>query len=244
MIEAFNVRGVIAHLNESIKTIVSQHPYPKQIQKLLGETLLTASLLLPMIKLKGRMIIQFQSDGAIKMLVAQINDQGHIRGLAKWQPDAKKNDLISGLENGELVITIFQKGQEKPYQSIVPLYNKDISTAMTHYFVQSEQLLTKCYLTVSDDSATGMLLQMMPENENIDRELQWQSLMSHMKDFNVKKLTESDNVTFLKTTDARHGERSEGAYSAVGSDFLPSVSDCKKSLRAVKSFESPCVVEP
>ncbi|WP_423062894.1 hypothetical protein [Candidiatus Paracoxiella cheracis] len=44
--------------------------------------------------------------------------------------------------------------------------------------------------------------------------------------------------------DARHGERSEGAYSAVGSDFLPSVSDCKKSLRAVKSFESPCVVEP
>ncbi|WP_423064178.1 TauD/TfdA family dioxygenase [Candidiatus Paracoxiella cheracis] len=48
----------------------------------------------------------------------------------------------------------------------------------------------------------------------------------------------------LPTTDARHGERSEGAYSAVGSDFLPSVSDCKKSLRAVKSFESPCVVEP
>ncbi|WP_423063222.1 pyrroline-5-carboxylate reductase family protein [Candidiatus Paracoxiella cheracis] len=56
--------------------------------------------------------------------------------------------------------------------------------------------------------------------------------------------TQENREGVSHAADARHGERSEGAYSAVGSDFLPSVSDCKKSLRAVKSFESPCVVEP
>ncbi|WP_423062309.1 hypothetical protein [Candidiatus Paracoxiella cheracis] len=52
------------------------------------------------------------------------------------------------------------------------------------------------------------------------------------------------DIPHTLAADARDGERSEGAYSGVGWDFLPSVSDCKKSLRGVESVESPCVVEP
>lgn len=34
----------------------------------------------------------------------------------------------------------------------------------------------------------------------------------------------------------------DGEYSAAGADFLPSVSERKKSIRAVESFENPCAV--
>ena len=44
----------------------------------------------------------------------------------------------------------------------------------------------------------------------------------------------------VQSSDASHGERSDGEYSAIGADFLSSVSEHKKSLRAVESFESPC----
>ena len=44
----------------------------------------------------------------------------------------------------------------------------------------------------------------------------------------------------LNSTDASHGERSDGEHSAIGADFLSSVSEHKKSIRAVESFESPC----
>ena len=36
----------------------------------------------------------------------------------------------------------------------------------------------------------------------------------------------------------------DGEYSAIAADFLSSVSEHKKSLRGVKSFESPYVVVP
>ena len=49
-----------------------------------------------------------------------------------------------------------------------------------------------------------------------------------------------DFTSFYLTTDTSHGERSDGEYSAIGADFLSSVSEHKKSLRAVESFESPC----
>jgi len=58
----------------------------------------------------------------------------------------------------------------------------------------------------------------------------------------IKRHIAVDTQGLPHAIDARHGKRSEGGYSAVGSDFLPSVSERKKSLRAVKSFESPCAV--
>ncbi|MCX7126121.1 MAG: Hsp33 family molecular chaperone HslO, partial [Gammaproteobacteria bacterium] len=84
MLENQDVRGVIVHLTESYQVILKQHNYPPIVQKFLGEVLLASTLLAETIKLNGRMTIQFQSDGAIKLLVAQINDRGHLRGLAQW----------------------------------------------------------------------------------------------------------------------------------------------------------------
>src|SRR3990167_2145668 len=83
LFEEKDVRGVIVHLTESYHQILKQHNYPPIIQHYLGEVLVAIALLKETIKLNGRMTIQFQSEGAIQLLVAQINSEGHLRGLAR-----------------------------------------------------------------------------------------------------------------------------------------------------------------
>src|SRR3990167_10463471 len=155
LLEEKDVRGVIVHLTESYQKIAKQHDYPAIIQQYLGEVLVAAALLMETIKLNGRMTIQFQSESAIQLLVAQINDEGHLRGLAQWNPDATDAELSGGFGKGELVITIFQKGFERPMQGIVSLENRTISEALSFYFLQSEQLPTTFSLAVTDQYAVG-----------------------------------------------------------------------------------------
>src|SRR3990167_992582 len=114
LLENSDVRGVLVHLDQTFQTILQQHAYPKSVQKQLAAVLLAVALLSACIKLKGRMTLQFQSKGAIKMLVGQINDAGDLRGLAKWQHDADPETLTNGLRDGQLVITVFQENYSEP----------------------------------------------------------------------------------------------------------------------------------
>lgn len=197
LLENHNVRGVIVHLTKSYHAILKQHSYPPIIQKYLGEVLLAATLLMETIKLNGRMTIQFQSTGAIKMLVAQINNEGHLRGLAQWDASATELELEKGLSDGRLVITIFQKHHEKPMQSIVSLEDKTISEALAFYFLQSEQLPTFFSFGVTADYAVGMLIQLMPEQANPECDNNWQSLVSRVSQIDPREIFFDNNASFL-----------------------------------------------
>ena len=198
LIENQDVRGVIVHLTESYQTILKQHNYPKIIQRYLGEVLVSAALLVETIKLNGRMTIQFQSEeSAIQLLVAQINSDGHLRGLAQWKSDVSEAELSQGFGKGELVITIFQKGHERPMQGIVSLENRTISEALTYYFLQSEQLPTTFSLSVTDDYAVGMLLQLMPEEQSETHKKSWEKLVEHVKKIDAAEIFYDNNASFL-----------------------------------------------
>lgn len=207
LIENQDVRGVIVHLTESYHTILKQHNYPKIIQQYLGEVLVAAALLAETIKLNGRMTIQFQSEeGAIHMLVAHINSDGHLRGLAQWKLDVPDAELSHGFGSGELVITIFQKGHERPMQGIVSLENRTIAEALTFYFLQSEQLPTTFLLSVTDKYAVGMLLQQMPQddgsvNESINASMNdknhWEDFVTRVKKIDAAEIFYDNNASFL-----------------------------------------------
>ncbi len=198
ILENHNVRGVIVHLTQSFRTMLEKHDYPPIVQKHLGEILLAASMLMETIKLNGRLTIQFQSDSALKMLVAQINDEGQLRGLAQWDADAAEAELETGLGDGSLVLTIFQKNQEQPMQSIVPLERRSIADALAFYFLQSEQLPTVFSFAVKEDRASGFLLQTMPENNNPERDALWQSLAAHVNTIDPQELFYDNNASFLQ----------------------------------------------
>lgn len=198
ILENHNVRGVIVHLTQSFRTMLEKHDYPPPVQKQLGEILLAAALLSNTIKLNGRMTIQFQSDGALKMLVAQINDERHLRGLAQWDANAMDTALETGLGEGSLVITIFQKHQKKPMQSVAPLKHRSIADALAFYFLQSEQLPTLFSFAVKEDMASGFLLQMMPENNASNRDTFWNALVERVKKIDARELFYDNNASFLQ----------------------------------------------
>lgn len=198
ILENHNVRGVIVHLTQSFRTMLEKHDYPPIVQKHLGEILLAAAMLMETIKLNGRLTIQFQSDSALKMLVAQINDEGQLRGLAQWDADATDAELEAGLGDGSLVLTIFQKNQEQPMQSIVSLERRSIADALAFYFSQSEQLPTVFSFAVKEDMASGFLLQMMPEHNNPERDTLWQSLAERVNKIDPTELFYDNNASFLQ----------------------------------------------
>lgn len=198
LLEDSNVRGVLVHIDHSFQTILQQHNYPVEVRHFLADVLLSAALLSARIKLKGRMTIQFRSESAIELLVAQINDQGHLRGLAQWKEDATAHELSLGLAKGQLVITIFQEGFQNPLQSIVPIEGKSVEQALAFYFLQSEQLPTSFYFASDEKQAVGMLLQQMPELDGKDREDQWRALMEKMLVFDTTAMLFSDNTPLLQ----------------------------------------------
>lgn len=197
LLEERDVRGVIVHLTKSYQQILMQHNYPLIVQQYLGEVLVAAALLVETIKLDGRMTIQFQSEGAIQLLVAQINSEGHLRGLAQWDSNVSTEELAVGFGKGELVITIFQKGYERPMQGIVSLENRTISEALSFYFLQSEQLPTTFSLAVTDQYAVGMLLQLMPEEKSVNHQKSWELILKRMKEINPTEIYYDNNASFL-----------------------------------------------
>lgn len=198
LLENSNVRGVLVHMEQSFQTMLQQHHYPKPVREHLAHVLLASALLSARIKLKGRMTIQFRSEGAIQLLVAQINNEGHMRGLAQWDVEADSHELSTGLINGQLVITIFQEGYQQPLQSIVSIEGNTVAQALAYYFLQSEQLPTSFYFASDEQQAVGMLLQRMPEMPGKDAQEQWQSLMEQMYSFDTNTLLYSDNVPLLQ----------------------------------------------
>src|SRR5580700_9291467 len=82
--EALPIRGEIVHLNATFKQIMEQHQYPPLIQRWLGEALVLVALLSTAIKFSGKLSIQFQGKGKLKLLLVQCTNELHLRGLAQW----------------------------------------------------------------------------------------------------------------------------------------------------------------
>ncbi len=87
-IENSAVRGDVVRLSDSYSQIITQKNYPLSIQKLLGEMLVSASLLIGTLKIEGRLSIQLQSsdeDSLLNWAMAECDHDGNVRALANWQ---------------------------------------------------------------------------------------------------------------------------------------------------------------
>lgn len=206
LFEGLDIRGEIVRLSKSYQAIMQQHGYPSTIQRLLGEALLAAVLLRATIKLKGQLTIQFQSDGPVELLVAKCDDQYHIRGVARWKPDAISDEMVAAFGEGQLVITIAQAKSDKIYQSIVVLEGKNIATALKHYFSQSEQLATHFVFHTTATKAVGILLQVLPSNQTPHHNI-FAKQASQLAHLSTDVILNSDNQTLLKTAFPEHNIR-------------------------------------
>ncbi len=164
LFENNNVRGTFVHLAASYQGARDRYAYPEAVAQLLGQALAASTLLSSTIKFKGSLILQIQADGPVSLLVAQCDDQKHIRGLARWQQEVSGESLKDAFGEGHIAITINSDHQQERYQGVVSLEGSLLSDAIESYFQQSEQLDTRLWLLADHRQAVGLLLQRLPSD--------------------------------------------------------------------------------
>ncbi len=169
------VRGDVVHINAALQTILKQREYPKAIALMLGEMLAAAALLATTLKFKGRLSLQAQGSGALKWVMAECTDQGDLRGLAEVEEGTDFShletsaDALDALTDAVLFINIEHQHGER-YQGIVPLEEPTIAGCLAQYYVLSAQVPTQISLACDGDHAAGLLVQLLPRNNEAEQE--------------------------------------------------------------------------
>jgi molecular chaperone Hsp33 len=172
-----DIRGEIVTLAQSLSDAFAHQDYPEPIKQLLGEFLTATSLLSRTLKFDGSLTLQARGDGDLPLIMAEINHQKKVRCVAqvKTTEGLVNRSLASLLGKGILSITIDPDKGER-YQGIVALEGENLSQCLEAYFLQSEQLPTKIWLSSTNDNkgvsdvkgnietiASGLLLQKLPQ---------------------------------------------------------------------------------
>lgn len=203
MFEHANIRGEIAHLNETYQAIIQQHPYPPMVKQLLGQALVSVILLTGSIKFEGNISLQFQGDERLPLLLVQCNHLLDVRGYAKYCKEDETVDYHAAFLTGKMMLTIAQDNQTQPYRSVVPIVSGHMSDNLMHYFAQSEQISSRVWLAANDEQASGMLLQLMPsqdtqpDGQTQQREEFWEYAVQIGQTITEHELLTLDNETLL-----------------------------------------------
>ncbi len=166
--ENLPIRGNIIHLNDTYNNALMHQTLPPVIKKALGELMAASALLTSTLKMDGSLVLQIQNQGPLKLLVVECSSNMDIRATAKWDGEiADDVNFLDLIKDGQCVITLDPKGG-KPYQGIVPIEGISIAGMLESYMLRSQQLNTKLQLSCDGESASGLLLQKLPEQASDD----------------------------------------------------------------------------
>ncbi|KZX56833.1 molecular chaperone Hsp33 [Halioglobus sp. HI00S01] len=186
LFEETDIRGEIVQLDATYRDILAIHQYPPGVSSLLGEFMAAAVLLATTLKFEGKLILQARSERQIPLLMVECDSQLQVRGIARGAQEATADNFEQLLGEGQLAITIDPFSGQR-YQGIVPLQHS-LAASLENYFEQSEQLGTQFWLSASEDSAAGMLLQQLPAQlvtDAAERRAHWEhatTLANTLKD--------------------------------------------------------------
>jgi molecular chaperone Hsp33 len=160
----YGIRGELVNLTDSNQRMLQDHQYPPFIADLLQQAAAVSLLLATTLKFEGKISIQLQTPGMLKMLVVQTNHNLGYRGLARFdnKADFSQSSFEQVTQGGQMSITI-EPLKGKRYQGIVPLDGSNLAQCVEHYFEQSEQLKTKIWLYNNKEQAFGLMLQALPD---------------------------------------------------------------------------------
>lgn len=168
LLERAGVRGVFVRLGAAWREVAGRAAYPPALHALLGEALAASALLTGNIKLDGALSIELKSTGALRLLFAECNDQGRLRGLARWTEPLPELLALQSLAGGSMAITIGNVETGQRYQGLVELKHSGLGAALENYFAQSEQLPARILLAADETQAVGLILQQLPADGGHD----------------------------------------------------------------------------
>lgn len=242
-IEGSPVRGDVVRLEDAYQAVINKKAYPSAIKALLGEMLVSASLLIGTLKINGRLSVQLQSSdehSPLSWAMAECDHTGQVRALAGfsdddvWKNATTSHQAFANLGQGVLFISIHPERGDA-YQGIVERISDDLAECLAHYQKQSAQIPTLLKLATCDESAGGILVQLLPQS-NEDREndpdlwermsaltatIKDEELTDLMADEILYRLYHEEEVVIPEPNELEFGctcskEKSEGAILQLG----------------------------
>jgi len=169
LFENLDIRGRLVCLTGAWQRMLDGRGYPEDIVTLLGHTTALNVLLGANQKGAGRVTLQVQGTGPVKLLVADCTAELRIRGMAHYEAEEigqeSERELLG---DGRLSVTLEDVKSGKFYQSLVPLEGETLEQIFAHYLSQSEQLPAYLRLYADGGAAAGLLLEKLPGADTRD----------------------------------------------------------------------------
>lgn len=169
LFENLDIKGRLVCLTGAWQGMLDGRGYPEDIATLLGHTTALNVLLGANQKGSGRVTLQVQGSGPVKLLVADCTAELRIRGMASYEKDVEKfTSERNLLGDGRLSVTLEDVRSGQFYQSLVPLEGETLEEIFEHYLSQSEQTTAFLRLKADGGALCGLLLEKLPQADARD----------------------------------------------------------------------------
>ena len=167
-----SARVIATSIDQAWQNAITHQSNSEAVLQLLGELVAAATLLAANLKFDGALLLQMQGQGAVKLLVVECRHDMTIRATVKLrrEPAAFETGLqalLNADQQGRFVVILNPPKDQptrQPYQGVVPLRGETVAEVLEDYMHQSEQLLTRIWLSARPDRVAGLLLQRMPHD--------------------------------------------------------------------------------
>lgn len=152
-IDSLNMRARLVRFDTILDDIIGQHNYPDWVGFALAEAIVINAAIASSIKLSGKLSLQIQSEGAIKMISTDYDattGTPTMRGYVRYD-EARHKAGEPNFKNGIFGILINLGGGAQPYQGITAL-SDSLTQSAIDYFANSEQIPTKFHIDVVKDT--------------------------------------------------------------------------------------------
>jgi len=169
LFEELDIRGRLLCLTGAWQRMLDGRDYPEDIASLLGHTTALNTLLGANQKGAGRVTLQVQGSGPVRLLVADCTAELRIRGMAHFRREGlHKTNERNLLGDGRLSVTLEDLQSGRFYQSLVPLEGETLQQIFDHSLSQSEQLPAFLRLYADGGALCGLLLETLPDADRRD----------------------------------------------------------------------------
>jgi len=168
LFEDLDIKGRLVCLTGAWQRMLDGRDYPEDIAALLGHTTALNVLLGANQKGSGRVTLQVQGSGPVKLLVADCTAELRIRGMASYEEGFETRSERGLLGNGRLAVTLEDVRSGQFYQSLVPLEGETLEEIFEHYLAQSEQATAFLRLRADKGALCGLLLEKLPQADSRD----------------------------------------------------------------------------
>jgi molecular chaperone Hsp33 len=168
LFENLDIRGRLVCLTGAWQRMLDGRGYPEHIAALLGHVTALNVLLGANQKGSGRVTLQVQGSGPVKLLVADCTAELQIRGMASYDAPEGSSGERSLLGDGKLSVTLEDLKSGQFYQSLVPLEGETLEQIFEHYLAQSEQTTAFLRLKADGGALCGLLLEKLPKADQRD----------------------------------------------------------------------------